>query len=71
MAEMQAFVPAEVSLLAEGRILAEGTEAMCFGASGRETRSRWLHLFVFRDGLILSATEWNEAAVLAAACRGD
>lgn len=71
MAEIRSFTPQTVTTVADGRVLGEGTEEMRFRASGQETRTRWLHLFVVEDGLIRSGIEWNENAVMAAAFRGD
>ncbi len=71
MAEILAFVPGPLVPVAGGRVLAEGTEHMRFRGSGREVRTRWLHLFTVGGGLILSGVEWNEGAALAAAFRGD
>ena len=71
MAEVLAFTPGPLTPVPGGRVLAEGSEHMRFRATGRETRTRWLHLFSVGGGLILSGTEWNEGAVLAAAFRGD
>ncbi len=70
MAEVLAFSPETITTLPDGRILAEGRERMRFHATGIDTTTRWLHLFVVRDGMIAEGVEWNEGAVLAAAHRG-
>jgi hypothetical protein len=68
-AEVLEFLPESVLALPDGRVMAEGRERLRFRATGVAAVTRWLHLFRLAEGRIIEGVEWNEGAILAAACR--
>ena len=50
-------------------VVVTGHEHLRLLTTGKEVTSRWVHVFQFRDGLIIQGTEWANTAALVAAHR--